>query len=59
MKIRVTYTKPSKTGMEVTDKMESVANQMASKFKNKYVSMSQLQEIARKLKEWANETART
>ena len=56
MKIRVAYAKPSKTGTEVADKMESVANQMASKLKGKHVSMSQLQEIARRLKEWANAT---
>ena len=56
MKVRVSYIKPSKTGTEVADKMESVANHMASKLKDKYVSMSQLQEIARRLKEWANAT---
>ena len=56
MKVRVSYIKPSKTGTEVADKMESVANQMASKLKDKYVSMPQLQEIAQRLKEWANAT---
>lgn len=56
MKVRVSYIKLSKTGIEVADKMESVANQMASKLKDKYVSMPQLQEIARRLKEWANAT---